>query len=386
MPETRLRPGWRRLHFKEIAENINERVDDPRSAGVERYVGLEHLDPESLTLRRWGSPTDIEATKLRFWKGDIIFGRRRAYQRKLAVADFDGICSAHAMVLRARPQGVVPGFLPFYLQSDLFMERAQAISVGSLSPTINWKTLAEEEFALPPLEEQRRIVAMLEASVAMCDSLGTLAANAEALLAALRKERFIQRPEGVIATVGAVAEVSTGTTPRRDEPGYWGGTLPWLPTGKVNDRHIVVADQFVTEKALRECRLRVVRRGATLVAMIGEGHTRGRSALLGVDACINQNFAAVEAGAAIDDHYLFYALEAHYERLRGWSHGTSQHALNASLVRSFPLHVPSLQRQREIAGELARLDTAARLGVERHQAARELHVRLSRHGLTRGGE
>lgn len=158
-----LKPGWRRVRFGELAYCINDRVDDPSTAGVERYVGLEHLDPGSLTIRRWGSPEDVESTKLRFKSGDIIFGKRRAYQRKLALADFEGICSAHAMVLRARPEVVSLDFLPFFMQSDLFMERAIEISVGSLSPTINWKTLAQQEFAVPPLKEQRRIANLLEA-------------------------------------------------------------------------------------------------------------------------------------------------------------------------------------------------------------------------------
>jgi hypothetical protein len=129
--------AWKRLKFGEVAECVTDRVDDPKSAGVDRYVGLEHLDPESLAIRRWGTPNDVESTKLRFKPGDIIFGKRRAYQRKLAVADFDGICSAHAMVLRANPKTVLPEFLPFFMQSDLFMERAVTISVGSLSPTIS---------------------------------------------------------------------------------------------------------------------------------------------------------------------------------------------------------------------------------------------------------
>jgi restriction endonuclease S subunit len=105
----------------------------------------------------------VEATKLCFKKGDIIFARRRAYQRKLGVAEFDGICSAHAMVLRPRTDIVLPEFLPFFIQSDLFMNRAVEISVGSLSPTINWKTLAMQQFTLPSLEEQRRIAEFLRA-------------------------------------------------------------------------------------------------------------------------------------------------------------------------------------------------------------------------------
>jgi restriction endonuclease S subunit len=155
------RSGWRPVKFGELAECINDRVDDPSKAGVDRYVGLDHLDPESLCIRRWGTPDEVESTKLRFKPGDIIFGKRRAYQRKLAVADFEGICSAHAMVLRAKPKAVLPEFLPFFMRSDAFMERAVAISVGSLSPTINWRTLAAEEFRLPPLEEQARLLTRL---------------------------------------------------------------------------------------------------------------------------------------------------------------------------------------------------------------------------------
>lgn len=157
--------GWARVRFDQIATQINDRVDNPAEAGVERYVGLEHLDPDSLRIQRWGEPTDVESTKLRFQPGDIIFGKRRVYQRKVAVADFEGICSAHAMVLRAKHGAVLPEFLPFFMQSDLFMERALSISVGSLSPTINWKALAAEEFLLPPIQEQARLVEALSAAV-----------------------------------------------------------------------------------------------------------------------------------------------------------------------------------------------------------------------------
>ncbi|HEX8877848.1 MAG TPA: restriction endonuclease subunit S, partial [Phycisphaerales bacterium] len=176
MPKTAT--AVRTYRFDQMATLINDRVDDPAESGVERYVGLEHLDANSLKLRRWGDITDVESTKLRFMSGDIIFGKRRVYQRKLAVADFEGICSAHAMVLRARAEVVLPDFLPFFMQSDLFMERALAISVGSLSPTINWTDLAQQEFALPPIEEQRRIAVALSASCTLRDRLTEAAVSA----------------------------------------------------------------------------------------------------------------------------------------------------------------------------------------------------------------
>ncbi len=156
------RSEWKRLSFGELAESINERVE-PADAAEEIYVGLDDLDSGSLHLRRWGKGSDVIGTKLRFRKGDIIFGRRRAYQRKLVVAEFDGICSAHAMVVRAKPEMVLPAFLPFLMTSDKFMNRAVEISVGSLSPTINWTTLKLEEFDLPPFDQQRRIAEIFNA-------------------------------------------------------------------------------------------------------------------------------------------------------------------------------------------------------------------------------
>ena len=154
------RKGWKRLPFGAFAHNVTTRAE-PAEAADEIYVGLEHLDPQSLHLRRWGKGSDVIGTKLRFSKGDIIFGRRRAYQRKLVVAEFGGICSAHSMVIRAKPDVILPEFLPFLMMSDKFMNRAMEISVGSLSPTISWTTLKNEEYEIPPIEQQRRISEVL---------------------------------------------------------------------------------------------------------------------------------------------------------------------------------------------------------------------------------
>ena len=95
-------------------------------------------------------------------KGQIIFGKRRAYQRKVAVADWDCICSAHAMVLEANQNNVIPEFLPFFMQSDVFMNRAVAISEGSLSPTIKWKVLERQLFIFPEKVKQEQLLEELK--------------------------------------------------------------------------------------------------------------------------------------------------------------------------------------------------------------------------------
>ena len=125
--------SWKTYRFDEIAQNISERVD-PNNTDLNVYIGLEHLDSGSIHIKRSGTPDDVNGQKLRFYKGDVIFGRRRAYQRKAGVATTDGFCSAHALVLRANPDIIEPELFPFFLHSDLFMNRAVDISVGSLSP------------------------------------------------------------------------------------------------------------------------------------------------------------------------------------------------------------------------------------------------------------
>lgn len=161
LSEKQIKDGWQIVKFGEIARNISERVE-PAVTDLEVYVGLEHLDPQSLRITRRGIPADVIGQKLRVRPGQIIFGKRRAYQKKVAVADFDGICSAHAMVLEEVVGKIIPGLLPFFIQSDMFMDRAVAISEGSLSPTIKWKTLAIQEFPLPPIERQKEILEVME--------------------------------------------------------------------------------------------------------------------------------------------------------------------------------------------------------------------------------
>lgn len=160
MTEQQLPEGWQMVKFGDIAKHISKRVE-PSETDLKIYVGLEHLDPDSLKIKRHGVPADVEGQKLLVKKGQIIFGKRRAYQRKVAVADWDCICSAHAMVLEENSKMVIPGFLPFFMQSDIFMNRAVAISEGSLSPTIKWKVLAEQVFLFPSKNRQLKMLPIL---------------------------------------------------------------------------------------------------------------------------------------------------------------------------------------------------------------------------------
>ena len=152
--------NWQSFTFEQIATKISKTVQ-PSEAGVDVYVGLEHIDANDIHIRRKGIPTAVKGGKLRCSPGDVIFGKRRAYQRKAAIVDFEGICSAHAFVFRAIPEVIEPKLFPFFLHSDQFMHRMIDISVGGLSPTINWGDLKHQEFLLPPKEQQAEIAKLL---------------------------------------------------------------------------------------------------------------------------------------------------------------------------------------------------------------------------------
>ena len=149
-----------RYRFEQIAENSTAKKK-PEEGDRNRYVGLEHLDPGTLEVTRWGAEVTPKGDKLLMKKGDVLFGRRRAYQKKVGIAPFDGIFSAHGMVLRPKTVVIDSSFFPFFISSDAFLNEAIRVSVGSLSPTANWKDLRTLEFNLPSLGKQRELAGIL---------------------------------------------------------------------------------------------------------------------------------------------------------------------------------------------------------------------------------
>lgn len=156
--------GWRTVRFGDVVRNVDSSVRNPLEQGIERFVGLEHLDPESLHIKRWGNVADGTSFTRKFVSGQVLFGKRRAYQRKAAVADFEGICSGDILVFEPKNDELLPELLPFVVQSDGFFEHALGTSAGSLSPRTKWTDMARYEFALPPKDEQRRIAEILWAN------------------------------------------------------------------------------------------------------------------------------------------------------------------------------------------------------------------------------
>ena len=176
-----------RYRFDQIAINFTEKRK-PTESDVATYIGLEHMDSHSLTVKRWGSDVPIIGDKLVMKKGDVLLGKRNAYLRRAAIAPFDGLFSAHGMVLRPKTDVVDKDFFPIFIASDYFFDEAIRISVGSLSPTINWKDLKDVEFNLPTLDEQRKLAKILWAIIKTANSYQEMLEKQDLLI----KSQFIE--------------------------------------------------------------------------------------------------------------------------------------------------------------------------------------------------
>ena len=384
--------GWRMVQFDELVQMVNKRVD-PSNTDAEIYVGLEHLDPDSLKLRRWGTPSDVIGDKLQFRKGDIIFGRRRAYQRKLAVAEFDGICSAHAMVVRANTETVDPEFLPFLMQSDLFMQRAIDISVGSLSPTINWKTLRIQEFPLPPKDEQRRIAELLWAA----DDAVTHFVEAipqSRLLQRIAFREMQTRDENVksIKTVGdAIIRIVAGNSPNgASEPAtddeY--GVLKVSAAGEFGfcqdeNKALLNIDDFAPELEVQPGFLLVTRANALRTgvgrACVVEKTRRGLM-------LSDKTLRLVEDPMKVRQRFLLEALRSRLCRnsIEGAANGTEAKNISQERLRQAPIWLPSLDDQDRVL-RVIEIGDMAIAQIEAHASrVREAKLCLSE-ALFRGG-
>ncbi|MCL2654065.1 MAG: N-6 DNA methylase, partial [Propionibacteriaceae bacterium] len=354
---------WRRVAFGDVIDSITDRVDDPSQAGVDRYVGLEHLDPGVMTVQRWDTPDKVEAQKLRFQAGDVIFGRRRAYQKKVARADFEGICSAHALVLRAKPGLIDPDFLPVFLSSDYFLDRAIGISVGSLSPTVNWRDLKVQQFDLPALDEQKRIADLLWA----VERHRCIVSSVRYRVQTVRDLAVEGALSGRVSTttLDRVASITSGVTlgPARKEMPLW---MSYLRVANVQRGRLDLIEVKEVGATETEAQTKSVRFGDVLVV---EGHASvdeiGRAAIWTSDnSPLHQNHLfRVRAGNGVRPRFLMEWINGVTGRdyMKTVAKSTSGlYTINSTVLKAMPVPAMSLQDQDILLSVLSAIEALSR--------------------------
>jgi type I restriction enzyme, S subunit len=287
------------------------------------------------------------------------------------------------------------GFLAYQLRSERVQNIVESHKRGATIQGITRENLKDLELYLPPLSEQRKIAAVLalvQRAIEQQEGLITLTTELKkALLHKLFTEGLRGEPQKQteigpvpeswkLMPLGSLAKVGNGSTPKRDKAGYWhGGTIPWLNSTKIHERFITGADQFVTDLAVKECHLPHVKPNSLLVAITGQGKTLGNSAVVLFETCINQHLAYAQFSTTkVLPEFVLWFMQTRYEHLRSISQagGSTKGALTCGYLKTYPIPVPSLEEQREIADVFAALDMKQKVHERKHAAITDLFRNL----------
>ena len=289
-------------------------------------------------------------------------------------------------------------FLYAWLTSPSRLPNYRAISMGTnvRRRRADFGDFAQLPLLLPPLLEQRAIAGVLDSIDEAIESAEAVIATTERLRDALLHELLTRGVPGwhtqwkdapglgtipaswEVVRLGDVVEVRNGTTPSRARLDYWhGDEVPFVKTGQVNDVFIVEPDEFITSQAVTAGAV-VVPKSSVLIAMIGQGKTRGMTARLGFDAAINQNFAAVYGADEDFSLEFFFAWARHnYSVIRALGQGSNQDALNCALIEGMRVPKPPVAEQRAIATMLDGVDDAIKRAHEERSGLQSLKASTS---------
>jgi type I restriction enzyme S subunit len=314
---------------------------------------MEHVEAQTMRLLATARAGEMKSAAVHFEAGDVLSGRLRPYLNKVLRPSFEALASAEFNVIP--PSAAIDQrFLQYILNSGQFVSFASHLNAGD-RPRVDFEQIGNFELALPPLAEQRRIVAEIEKLFSNLEA-------AQALLCAAQKKLSLYdastlnrafRSGHPLCRIGDVFDVYVGSTPSRSVREYWGGGTPWVSSSEVAFCRLAVTRETISPFGLANSSVKVHPPGTVLLGMIGEGKTRGQAAILDIEAGNNQNSAAIRVSAAgYPPEYLFWFLVSEYERTRNIGSGNNQPALNKSRVEDMRFPLAPLPEQVRIAANL----------------------------------
>lgn len=348
---------WQRVAFGDVVRIVNETVKDAASDGIDRVIAMEHMDPGELKIERWGDVAEGTTFTRRVRPGQTLFGKRRAYQRKVAYAEFDAICSGDIYTFEADENRMLGNFLPFIVRSDPFFDHALDTSAGSLSPRTNWRDLANFEFDLPSLDEQRRIADLLWVVERHLEEISGEFARVEQLRGTYIEANLPLNSNAV--PLGDAASITSGVTlspARRSLP----NTAPYLRVANVQRGNLDLSEIKQVGATASEVASKGVRPGDVLVV---EGHASvdeiGRAAIWERDdsPLFQNHLFRVRASEGYRPNFILEWINSVGGRgyIRTVAKSTSGlNTINSTVLKSMPVPAVPVELQDRL---LARLDS-----------------------------
>ncbi|MEK0286210.1 restriction endonuclease subunit S [Caldifermentibacillus hisashii] len=234
------------------------------------------------------------------------------------------------------------------------------MGTGSTFKAISKKDLVNIKIPVPNIEIQKKIVNTFDKAQELIDKRKAQIEALDQLTQSVFLEMFgdpRSNPKNFNkVSLGELFEIKTGGTPSRNNKDYWNGDIPWVKTTEVNENVIIQTEEFISEEGLSNSNAVLLPANTLLIAMYGQGKTRGRTAKLGIEATTNQACAALLPNTEIEQDFIWKQLIIQYEELRSLGRGGNQPNLNLNLVRQFEVIVPPDSMQREFVGIIKKID------------------------------
>jgi len=344
---------WEEISFGEIARSLTNAAKNPLSENLVRYVGLEHIEPGNIHIKSWGNVADgITFTRV-FRKGHVLFGKRRAYQKKAAVAEFDGVCSGDILVLEAIEKSLSPELLPFIVQSDRFFDCAVKTSAGSLSPRTKFKDLAKFSLKLPPLDKQKRIADLLWSIDEVVESKIVLSRQLNGIYCSFLEEIHSEQRGKKKYKVKDICTINANNLSAKTDPNY---RFKYLDIASIiAPNKIGELKEYSFEDAPSRAR-RIVEQGNLVLSLVRPYQQSFVMVENEVHHLIASTGTAVlKAGDSIDTKYLFHSLftKNFLSFCEQRMNGTNYPAITPSDLKQYEVYCPALDEQRVFSKKLS---------------------------------
>ncbi|MBE2907579.1 restriction endonuclease subunit S [Anoxybacillus flavithermus] len=250
-------------------------------------------------------------------------------------------------------------YLYYFMQ--LYVSKLRQMSIGGVIKYIKLNYLTDAKIPLPNIEKQNKIVKVLEKAQELIDKRKAQIEALDQLTQSVFLEMFgdpkTNPKNWDVIPLGELFEIKTGGTPSRENKNYWqNGKIPWVKTTEIKENTILVTEEYITEEGLRNSNAVLLPKNTILIAMYGQGKTRGRTAKLGIEATTNQACAAILPCKEHNPDFIWRQLMMQYQTLRDLGRGGNQPNLNLTLIKQFKIIVPPLSQQNTFAKIIQKIE------------------------------
>ncbi|MDR1895688.1 MAG: restriction endonuclease subunit S, partial [Prevotellaceae bacterium] len=333
--------------FGDVAVLVKDTCS-PISCNESHYIGLEHIEQESLRLTSIGKSTDVTSNKFRFKKNDILFGKLRPYYRKVVKPNFDGICSTDIWVVRAK-KDIEQNFLYYFIANWDFVNIANGGEAGTRMPRADWNFVKKTVWEFPPLSEQRAIASVLSSLDDKIDLLHRQNATLEKMAETLFRQWFVEeaKEEWEETILYDVIELVGGGTPKTSVYEYWNGDICWLSGGDIATNHksfVSASEKNITELGLKNSSARLLPQFSTLISARG---TVGKFCMLSKPMAFSQSNYGIKP--KYQDCYFFtYLLINHsVAELQSAAYGSVFDTITTNTFKSYTINLPDFNYIKE---------------------------------------